>query len=453
MTTLPPPSVSAAGSRPQKTTGGKALAEKPRGRATVKKSGKARSDKVVERTTAFAPSRPKVGPSSAAAPRDPYADLPFGEQVRADVALQYGDAERKLRDAIGQGTAHESTIDRVFQAYKGEHQANADAVAAASKAASDAVAASQAQSAAAMATMPASQNPDAQAMIAGAGAGAGQQGGFLASEAALQGSADQNAMSRLASIGEGQRVELQGARQAYVNQLGRDSIDLEKEKGAFAVKDSAEKVSGAQEQALAEEALVSKDAESQRQYKLALKRLGLDEKTLTINDQNADADRTSQDKRTQAQIDAEDKRQAAQIASQEKIAGINRRTQLDVAKIQSRGKGSKGGGVYRNYDGAAVELTDAEAKKWRQQKTLYSGVLADAGDALGADAQASAKGGKTPEEKAMYHLKRSYSGVPTEVLRAAIYAAKHGKVDGRYARILASWFPAGLVPSGFVKTG
>lgn len=473
----PKVTISAGGSYSQgKPTGGNALAgQKPRrprrpvkpARKPAKPARRSPAPSYADQARAQIQARQPAGPPVD--PNDPYAAFANHDAVKAAMDAEYGPQFRNAEAQIRQGEAQKGTIDAVMGEYirklneaRGTLGANYDkSITQVGDQLAKGAAAVHAPSLDPSTGQPIVAGDAVQAQVNAASQGAVDRNGAVATQLAGQKASDDTYQTSLAAIMGGLTQQMQAQRESYVHGLQDDLTGLQSERGAKAFTLDQQLTTGARDYAdsradkaseneLAIQTLLQGNVKSMRDYRAAM---------ATIKANRDRAQLVHQD--NQAGIDAKVNMNTADNTSAEAIARANRAsreaiakwantTSLKAAAIKGK-KSAKGGGVYQSGDGTAVDLTPSEAHRWRQQSAQYKAIIQDALNALEPDAQASGKG-NTTAERAIYHLKRSYSNIPTQVLRAAIYAAgNNGKVDGRYAQALQGWFTGALVPQSFVR--
>lgn len=406
-------------------------------------------------------SSPKAPAAAPAAVVDPNT-----QRATADVNLSFGPKEQKLIDLIGQGTQHQSTIDRVYAGYQkaqaaaqAQHdvvQGNilasmqggaATAFGGAVQGAQDLNAGAQAQNAVTGADT--GQNAVVQQRIAQAIAGNVGAAKSEQNTAQLIGAADNGALQRLGLIAEGQRGLYHENTQAYVNSLGKDQATLAGEKGQAIIAqkgkyDDADAAAAQQKitNLLAQQSLASKDKATQARFDAAIQAIqgrldvaGVQATTAGAHDTSAEG------------IAAANRKNAAEIAK------ANRQTQKEVAAMRAAGTPASATVTYQDLGtGQTVVLSGDKRQAWTKAYANYRAGVTKATKLVAAHA-----GDKTTSEQRFKDLAAklaSTSGLPLPVARAALYNAQHpGKLSGEYAQILRSYFPGGLVPGPLISGG
>jgi hypothetical protein len=495
---MPAPVVTGSKAQPKtgtQITGGSLQQAKIKARAKVAMQHRVQKRMLAEKRGGSAPktSTPKPSaprPASSATPAPSVAE-PVS-RAQAEINLEYQPNERKLIDAIGQGKAHGSTIDRVYAGYQ---QAHADAEAKVQAATAGALAGMQhgtaealqqstqvtgaAQGAAATqnATTQADtgQSADVAAQVAQALASVVQGGAIQQNVTTQQGQDESAALQRLGMIQSSQTNQFKENTNAYVNQLGRDQMDLGQRKSAAVTArqgelDDAEAAAIQQQitNALAEKSLLQKTDAANKDYDIRLKDLGVKLQDIQARKDISAADNTSaqtvaglnndndlevarlQGKLTRREGETQRAFQARQNQANRKNARIiaARKPQSGVGSAGASGKST-----YRNSDGQTVTLTADKQIEWRGRRSTYTGIRS------AAAREFQSLGGKKDEKafnEVIRKVKAKYKGAPPEVVRAAVLSVRTpGKLGGSYEAALERYFfglvPAGMTSKSFVK--
>lgn len=391
--------------------------------------------------------KPKPKPKSKPKAKDPVVRDPFADRAAADVSVKYGGALRTGRDQLRQDQAHQPHIDRIFDAYKSEHdrmleasrihaagimqgqfQGQADAQAA--------VGTGQAAAAARDQAVDGSGQAPNQAVAQRAAATAG--GAETSAKIANTGLAssllnNDAAMQRVGQIiGSGLRAQLHDSQAGRIAKDQSDLTQLGSEAGGYGVQRYGELQQQGTENELASRTLLASKSNAKLDYDAAIARI---KSSGDIAGLRAELQRQGFD--VQRDIAAgHDKTSAANTTARNNQSDINSRRAAAARLNQSLGKNDN---PRVAVGGAIVTLTDADVRRVRSTARTFDSIAGDAGGLathLGKD-------------EVIKRIKASH-GVHGDVAEAAWAYGVHHKLGSRGMKILADYFKAqGHVPDKY----
>ena len=370
------------------------------------------------------------------------------QRLNAEAELEFGDMERSLAQNVARGRDHASTIDRAFDAYRGEHTTALDLHREATRtAASDLRGRLDAQKTAAIDTATggidqaradaertgqATGNLDDVRRQAEASATASRGlGEIQATQIEQTGAAGEGDLGRISTLLGGLQQQLQHANSSRVRDDQVKLGQLGQQKGAFKVKRQGELEQQGFENALARESLIAEGEQAEMDARL--KKMGIRAQLAGYETQKDIARIQGKNAKGVARIN--NKAKGAQAAA-------DRDNALAIARIkESGGSPSKGKHAFLGVNGEVIELNNSQRSDWMAKRTKLSKAW--------RSAERQIASGKK-KDKIIASIAKS-EGVPRTVAEAMWAYALNKGLGSRGKAFVAEYMPGNTMPQDFLR--